>query len=233
MAHHDDNLSPLDAATARRLARLGEQPVDVSDLQRRLEQQLAAPPAAATTPATFPLWRRWLSPGLGLAASILLALVVLFAVVEPAPPVHATPVVQLTQLHHDLLEGRIPVTPVESIEQANTWIAQQSTSAPALPQHMDHARVQSCCLANVQGDVVAIAVVRHGTTPITLVVADAPDFAHRMGRIIDRDGQEMFAHAVGGVQMVMTRAGDRWLCVMGDVNADTLADLAADVRFGE
>ena len=140
-------------------------------------------------------------------------------------------IVELSQLHHDIVAGRIPLTPAETVEQANTWIAEQADSAPQLPADLGHVRVQSCCLADVQGDLVAVAVLQVDQELITLVVAEAPNFAHEMGTVIEIDGRRYLGHELNGVNMMMANLGDRWLCVMGDLGDERLAEIAAEVRF--
>lgn len=220
--HHDQ----LDAATSERLAKLGRRPVDTTAIEQRLN---AAMSESRVEPVTFHL-RRWLSPVAGIAASLLIVVGVYLAISSGGGQAQAA-IVELSQLHHDIVAGRIPLTPAESTEQANAWIAEQAASAPQLPTDLGQVRVQSCCLADVQGDLVAIAVLRVDQKLITLVVADAPNFAHEMGTVIEIDGRRYFGHELNGVNMMMANNGSRWLCVMGDVSYEALARIAAEARF--
>jgi len=106
--------------------------------------------------------------------------------------------------------------------------------ARLLPEEMQGARVQSCCLRAVQGDLVALVVLDDGgpgTPSVSLVVAQAPEFAHEMGTVIEIDGRRFFGHELNGVRMMMANIGDRWLCVMGDRSYEALAQIAAEARF--
>ena len=225
MADEHDNLERLDDATSRRLARLGERAVDTSRLEARLEAALGPAPARRARPA-----HRWLSPAAGIAAA-LVAAVSLFLVLSHQAPPAAAAAVELSQLHHDLVTGLIPATPVTSIADANAWIDSQQAGAPQLPRDMAGTRVQSCCLRDVQGEIVAVVLMEHQGKPVTLVVAAAKGFALPMGEAFERDGRELFGHTVGGVRMMMDHHDDRWLCVMGDLAYTELADLAAGIEF--
>lgn len=220
--HHDQ----LDAATSKRLATLGRRPVDTTAMAQRLNAAMSEP---RVEPVTFNV-RRWLSPVAGIAASFLIVAGIYLAISSGGGQAQAA-IIKLSQLHHDIVTGRMALTPAESTEQANAWIAEQAASAPQLPTDLGQVRVQSCCLADVQGDLVAVAVLRVDQKLMTLVVADAPHFAHEMGTVIEIDGRRYFGHELNGVNMMMANLGDRWLCVMGDHSDARLAEIAAEVRF--
>lgn len=228
MSLNDEQLNALDTATSRRLSRLTEQPVDVDALAKRIETQLAAEASLAPSPLGKLRW--WLPRAASMAAAVLLAISVIFAVLNNGSQASAA-VVDLSQLHEQIVDGRWGLQPVHNVEQANRWISQQSTDGPALPTHLADARVQSCCLTDVQGELAAVAVLQFRGSPITLVVAEAPSFAHEMGQVIEIDGQRFFGHTFNGVHMMMTNRDNRWLCVMGDVSYAELAQLAAQIRF--
>jgi hypothetical protein len=48
---------------------------------------------------------------------------------------------------------------------------------------------------------------------------------------IVRNGTTYRAQSVGRINMVMTERNGRWLCLMGEVPADRLVDVAAQVQF--
>jgi hypothetical protein len=223
----------LDAATARRLAKLGRREVDVTRLQQRLAKSLDADATAdesragGRAPYRF---SRWVSPAAGVAALLAVAFILLLTF-GTQPPQASAAVVELAQLHEDIVSGRVPMESVASVAEANDWIAAQRASAPSLPAHLADARVQSCCLADVSGELVAVALLRDERTTATLVVAEAPNFAHVMGTIIEIDGRTFFGHELNGTRMMMANDGDRWLCVMGDATYEQLAAIAAAVVF--
>jgi len=226
---HASEMDRLDRATHRRLARLGERPIDTARLEARLNDALAAP-AAEPTPRCSYVLRRWLAASAGLAAALLVMLSVVVAFQSGTPTAQAAPI-ELARLHHDMVAGRLAVQPVVSVEQANAWIARQSADAPALPEAAAEVSVQSCCLTEVTGELVAVVRLDDGGHAVTLVVAEAEGFAMRMGTRYLVNGREVFGHAVDGVPMVMANIDDRWLCVMGDVPEARLAEIAGGVRF--
>lgn len=226
----------LDEATSRRLARLGQQPAATDRLERRLDDAFAAFGADNGQVASQPSQERpsilyqWVRPAAAIAAVLVVALTLVIAVSTPSQPASAT-AIELSQLHHELVEGSLPLVPVRTINEANAWIASQNASAPALPGNLAGTRVQSCCLVDVQGELAAVAVLNDGRGVVTLVVAEAPDFAHEMGTVIEIDGRRFFGHELNGVRMMMANDGDRWLCVMGDRSEEELAAIASGVEF--
>lgn len=226
----------LDQATTKRLSQLGTRPLDTARLERKLEAALqdeahSSQRLSSDLPSRNQMQiMRWLRPVAGLAAVLTLVIGLLFTLDLGTPRASAA-VLELSTLHHELITGRLEVTPVINIEEANALLAAQQASAPTLPDGLDEATVQSCCLVDVQGRLAAVAVLQEGDVLITLVVAQAPDFAHEMGDRIDIDGRRFFGHELDGVRMMMANRGDRWLCVMGDASYEALARIASEARF--
>ncbi|MEZ6190724.1 MAG: hypothetical protein R3C45_05470 [Phycisphaerales bacterium] len=231
-----NNPNPLDDPTSRRLARLGHRRVDTSRLEAKLNAALTGRPAEKHTDSpdkdAAPVYtiRHWLRPVMTAAAAIALAFA-LFLAMNTGTPQASAAVLELSQLHQDLVAGKIELNTVTSTEEANRWIATQRASAPDLPDHIAGARVQSCCLTDVHGELVAVAVLDDAGLPVTLVVAKAPRFAMEMGTRIEIDGKQFFGHELNGIRMMMANQDDRWLCVMGDRSYDQLARIAAGIEF--
>lgn len=236
MSTEPSNPDIVDGATSRRLAQLGQRSVDTSNLESKLEAALAdtSPTKMLHTklpgPARAYLIRHWLRPVTGVAAALALA-VTLFIALSTSTPQASAAVLELSQLHRDLVAGKIELKTVATSTEANQWIATQRATAPRLPGYISGARVQSCCLADVQGKLVAVAVLEDGEETVTLVVAQAPDFAHEMGTRIQVEGKSLFGHELNGIRMMMANQDDRWLCVMGDRSYEDLAQLAASIEF--
>lgn len=221
-----------DAALSRRLARLGRKPLATANLERRLDAAFAAHDDKPLVPPPVYRLSRWLQPAAGLAA--MLALVVtFFFVFSTTPPTASAAVVDLAELHHHVEEGRYALPTASSMAAVNRSLAEQRDGRTLLPESMQGVRVQSCCLHDVQGDLVALAVLDDapGQPPVSLVVARAPDFAHEMGTVIEIDGRRFFGHELNGVRMMMANTGERWLCVMGDRSYEGLALIASEARF--
>lgn len=238
-AHADASLpdaqAELDAATRQRLARLASVPVDVAALAARIDQALEQ---ADDGRRSGWRWRprRLAAVAAAIAMAGSLVLVLLTAVERTTGPAIAGSI-ELSQLHAQLVEGRVTTAPAATIEQANALIARQSgEGALRLPglgslSGQGDLTVQSCCLASVRGKLVAAVLLDMEGRPVTLIVAQSADFTHPMGQSLTVAGRELFAHRLGELEMVMTRHGDRWLCVMGQVERARLADVAASVRF--
>lgn len=220
----------LTLVTRARLERLAAMPVDTSRLERRLSAALgagAAPPARSLRV----IWTRRAAA----AAVLLLALMAAHMVERSAGPALAEPF-ELTDLHQRLVRGESAMLAAADVEEANRRIAAQSADGPAVPGLAATRRlyVRSCCLAEVRGPLVAAVLMVDEGRAVTLVVAQARDFAGPMGEVIERDGRELLAHRLNDLEMVVTRRGDRWLCVMGqadEVDPQRLAAIAAGIVF--
>ena len=243
--HHEQ----LERATSARLAKLAERDVDTRALEAKISAALAGGNPADSYPRSRagiipgphdPMetyagninynFRSWLLRAATVAAVVLITWMVAFFP-SGSGQVAVASSFDLTTLHHDLVGGRIPAVQVTSIDAANSLFASQRSGDVKLPANLANAHVESCCLADVQGELASIAVLELQGQELTLVVAEAPRFAHRMGEVIEIDGHEYFGHAVGGVQMMMSNRGQRWLCVMGDLEPAQLADIASQIEF--
>lgn len=221
----------LTLVTRARLARLAAMPVDTSRLERRLSAALGA----GAAPSARSLRVIWTRRAAAAAAVLLLALMAAHMVDRSAGPALAEPF-ELTDLHERLVRGESAMLAAADVEEANRRIAAQSADGPAVPGLAATRRlyVRSCCLAEVRGRLVAAVLMVDEGRAVTLVVAQARDFAGPMGQVIERDGRELLAHRLNDLEMVVTRRGDRWLCVMGqadEVDRERLAAIAAGIIF--
>lgn len=225
-----------DAAITRRLARLGHKAVETEDLKRRLDTALGGidhdEPVGSGLTSYSRSYRltRWLQPAAGLAAIVAVVITLLFAF-STNPPTASAAVVRLSDLHRQVEIGGWNIPAVASLDAVNEVIAQQRAGGVDLPDDILEVRVQSCCLVDVQGDLLALAVLQDGEPTVSFVVAQSEEFAHEMGTVIEIDGRRFFGHELSGVRMMMANDQDRWICVMGDRSYEALAQLAAGVRF--
>lgn len=224
MTNHPDHEQRLDQATRMRLTKLGSLPVDTSRLEQRL--RASAVPGKQSAKTAFRGWRGVIG---AVAAVVAFAALILLPMLGDSSSAVASPV-QLGRLHEDIVSGRLNLQAATSIEEANRLIHQQSQDAPDLPG-LEGVRVQSCCLTDVQGRLVAVAVLNDVAPIVTLVVAEAPGFAHEMGTMIRIGERSFWGHQVDGIRMVMSNTDDRWLCVMGDRTYEELARIAAEARY--
>jgi hypothetical protein len=228
----DNSLSNLDKATAHRLSGLSSLPVDIATAQSRLDLALGRP-------ASVPTWHWWRPLG-SIAAVVLIAVSIGWLLSQSGSPAVAAPL-DVVQLHRAMVSGEAMMMAANSIEQANQQIAQQQADAPRLPGVLGAtsgdphpgagAAIQSCCFHNVQGVLVAAVLMEYEGQAVTLVIADGKDFVSPMGRVIQRGERRLIGHQANGLEMVMANQDDAWLCVMGPLSQDKLADLAARIKF--
>ncbi|MCC7145203.1 MAG: hypothetical protein IT443_02020 [Phycisphaeraceae bacterium] len=231
MPPHDPDITKLDDLTARRLAKLSQAPVDTRALQERIQAAWAAEQhrAAASFSSRWSFRAHHLAKVWGsLAAALAIVGLVGWLMLAGSSPAQAAPLA-FSRLHKSLLSGQ-DVAQVISIQEANDMIAQQQQGLPRLPREIGPA-VRGCCVQDVQGVIVACVVMEHQGQPVTLVVARGKDLCSMMGQQLTSHGRHLVAHEVEGVRMVMGNEGDHWLCVMGDLPTETLAEIAASVKF--
>lgn len=210
-------------AITARLAKLRTVPVDTSTLDKAVRQQV--PSLRKIRPAL------WLRPLRAVAASVVLlgALTAAILLSTSGGPALAE-ATQMAQVHRDIVSGRIPVMQVRSVEDANRMLISQSPDAPSLPQ-MPQSHVMACCMKSIHNKKVACVLLKEAGVPITLAVANASDMKLPNAPTVDRDGAAYRVQTVGNVHMVMTERDGKWLCLMSELPADRLMDLATQVRF--
>jgi hypothetical protein len=221
--YRDEHDEALDRAVSARLAKLRTMPVDTSNLDKALRAQI---------PSSRHEWRIIsLRPLRAVAASIVLISAIAAAIMlsTSSGPALAEPA-QMAQVHLDIVSGRIPVMQVASIEAANKMLNAQSPGAPTLPEIPD-SHVMACCMKSVHNKRMACVLLKDEGVPITLAVARAADMKLAPAPVTTVNGIEYRVQKVGDLSMVMTEQGGKWLCLIGQVPADHLIDVAAQVKF--
>ena len=214
----------LDRATQARLSKLASRPVDTSALASRLRAEMAEHRAADRPAAfAFPAWAHWLRRG-AVAAAIVVVVTVGFVTSQSGSAVYAAPA-EMAQLHRDLVAGRAPVVPVANLAAAKRTIESNWRDAPAIPDQWDQ-NVHACCLRDVQSRRVACILLKQSGVPVTVVLARTRDFRSPDDDTVDHNGRKYVVHSLGGVNMVMTQRGGRWMCLMGEIPQDALMRLA-------
>ena len=221
--YRDQHDEALDQAVSARLARLRTMPVDTSNLDKAIRAKI--PPSR----------REWrilsFRPLRALAASVVLVSAIAAAIMLSASSGPAlADAAQMAQVHQDIVAGRIPVMQVASIGEANRMLNSQSPGAPTLPQ-MPKSHVMACCMKSVQNKKMACVLLKDEGVPITLAVASAADMKLAPAPIRTRNGIDYRVQEVGNLSMVMTEQDGKWLCLIGQVSADRLIDVAAQLRF--
>ena len=225
MPYEDEQDETLDRAVSARLAKLRTMPVDVTNLEKALRAQLPTPVSRGR------LRLLQLRPLRALAASLVLVSAIVAAVMLSASsgPVLAD-AVQMAQVHQEIVSGKIAVMQVSSIDAANRMLNQESPGAPALPE-MPDSHVMACCMKSVHNKKMACVLLRNEAVPVTLAVASAADMKSPTGPVQSRDGVDYRVQHVGDLSMVMTERNGKWLCLIGQLPAEKLMDMAKQVRF--
>ena len=224
--HQEVSQERLDRATRNRLAQLSVVPVDTSRLERRLEVQVDEAVPRERPSLTLPGWVRapkWVATG-GLAAVLLLVVSLLTLNISIESPVVAAPA-QMAGLHRAMASGEIPVTALDGGDAARAligvnWPARDPLAA--LPPSM----VKACCLHSVDGKPVLGTLVKHEKGQFALVIADAESVRPPAGPQVVRGERRYVVHESGGAGVVMTHAGGKFLCFVGNMPTAELIQVA-------
>lgn len=212
---------PLDQATADRLAKLRAMPVDTSRLEKRVRRQIPRPRRFSNH------WLRSLS-----AAAASLAIVGLIAAVlwnTSGGPVLASPAL-MAKMHQEIVDGRVPVIQVDSIEQANKVLAGKWPQTPELPQAPD-AHVMACCMKSIRDKKVVCVLLKSEGQPLTMTVANASDMKLPQSPSTIRGGAAYYLQSFESLNMVMTERHGRWVCLIGELPAEQIMDIASRLQY--
>jgi hypothetical protein len=98
---------------------------------------------------------------------------------------------------------------------------------PALPQE----HVMACCMRSVKDKKLACVLMNHDGVPVSMVVARRSDMRPAESETVERNGVRFHVQSRGDVRMVMALKGDRWVCLIGELPADSLMKLMDQLRF--
>ena len=220
--------SHLDAATSRRLARLGTTPVDLTRLKDAIEAEIGPPPKAGT----YERPRRigWLNPMRAAAASLLMFGLVAALVVSTASGPALASADRLARIHaevqgHDGSQAH----QVSSVAEANAVLSGKAPGVPPLPD-VPANHVHFCCVQTLGRKPVSCVAVMVGKHRVTVAVADAKDVRVPEAGRRTLDGQTYVVQSRGGLNMVMASRGGQWVCVMGEVPVGLLLEISRGIR---
>lgn len=227
---HNSAQDRLDRATSARLAKLASRPVDIAQLQQRIESAIhTANTQTSQHTAAFRTWQRWWRPVTSAAAAILIGITIgWFALTASTSPAMAAPT-ELAQIHYDVVNGLVPNLKVASVAEANQLLAAQSNGSVPIPELP--GIMKSCCLQQQTGTTLTCALIDRDGQLITVALADGAKVHSPKGQTITRGGRQFIAHTANGINMVMAHEGSRWLCVMGNVTTQQLVEVAVQVTF--
>lgn len=216
----------LDEATSRRLAKLRTTPIDASQLLKAVEAQIPRPQNQSRG-----LKLTWLKPMRAVAASLLVfGLIIALVVHSSSGPVLAS-AERLARIHEEVLHrDGSHVTPVDSVSAANIALAGKCPGLPAVPElPKDH--VMSCCVHEMGRKKLACVAFQVDGVTVSMAVADAADVKLPPCEEVMIGGVAYHVQSHDGVNMVMTQRNRRWVCLMGKVPVNRLAELASTLRF--
>ncbi len=217
---YEQEKSNLDEAVSKRLRRLGTMPVDTSKLEARLRAEVA-----------IPMQRRlWLRPMRAIAAGIaILAVITALFLSTSGGPVLASPA-QMAQMHRELISQQAGIMQVNSIDAANTALSKDWPDSPRIPG-VPPEHVMACCMKSVKSKKVACVLLKNDSVPVTMTVANASDMRLPTSATIQRDGIIYHVQSEGTLNMVMTERHGRWICLIGELPAERLVELAMKLSF--
>lgn len=230
--------SSADLAVSRRLKQLSTLPVDTSSLDRAILLAIPKPASGGDRSVSVPWRSRWLTGSRGIAAaaaSISVVAVVALVMALSARPVLAEPA-SMADLHRDLISGRLPMTRVSSIAQANSILSQswpdgpEVPTLPALPADHDMA----CCLKDVKGRRVICVVMDDQGIPISIVIAPKTNVrVPTQGSTTPGSSptSRAMVHTKGSLSMVMKERDGLFVCVMGEAPPERLQAIADSMQF--
>lgn len=227
MPYRDRQVESVDRAVSARLAKLRTMPVELTNLEKAIAAQIPPP---ATSHAS-----RWrvltLRPLRAIAASVVLisAIAAAFLINASSGPALAD-AAQMADVHQEIVSGKIPVMQVSSIDAANRMLNQESPGAPSLPQLPD-SHVMACCMKSVHNKKMACVLLKNEGVPVTLAVASAADMKLPAVPVQSRNGVDYRVQHVRDLNMVMTERNGKWLCLIGQLPAERLMDIATQVQF--
>ena len=220
----DPETERWEQAVANRLSKLRTMPVETGRLAVAVQGHVPRPAAVRGG-----WWRSGLM--IRAAASLLLvtglAAVVAFVVVTR--PAMASPS-QMARMHEELVTGAAPAVQVDSVEAANRVLAGESPQFPELPG-MPAEHVMACCMRSVKDKKVACLLMKREGVPLSMMVARSRDMRVPASPVTVRDGVEYHVQSSGSLNMVMTERHGRWVCLIGELPADGLMDVAVQLKF--
>ena len=209
-------------AVGARLSKLRTMPVDTGRLAAALKREVPRPARAPW----FSLRAARAAAASVLVAGAVIAVIVFTTVGRPALASAA----QMAQMHEDLVAGRTSAVQVDSIDAANKVLAGEGAQVPALPD-LPAEHVMACCMRSVKDKKVACLLMKRDGVPVSLMVARSREVRAPRSPVTVRDGERYHVQHVDKLNMVMTERNDRWVCLIGEVPADRLIDVAARLRF--
>lgn len=137
---------------------------------------------------------------------------------------------EMARFYQEMISGTIPVTQVDSIEQARRVLTGSWPEQPGLPFAAD-GHVMACCMREIKDRKMVGVLLRTDGGLITLSVARSSDLRSPQKVTAVRAGQPYHVQSIGDLNMVSTQRDGRWICLMGELPAERLIDIAQGLKF--
>ncbi len=220
---HDLLDEQTDRAIAARLGKLRSTPVDLARLRTAIEREVPRP-----EPAHGRRRLGWLSPLRAIAATLLVAAIATIAVViaTTGRPALAS-ADRMAEVHMSM--GSMSRT-VSSLEEAEKALRAEWPQQPGLPSGLPaDDKPMACCIHNLDGKQMSCVAVDLAGTRVSIAVGRADDFKIPPGSRRTIDDHEYVIDSAQGINMVMTKRGVRWICVMSALPIDELVTFTEKV----
>ncbi len=223
---NQDNVS----AISRRLAKLREQPLNMSVFDAKLKALL--PPDATGEHLQRSLRMRigtFLSPLRAAAALLILAsIAAAYLFLVSAQPVSASPQ-EMAAIYERAVADQDHTMAVSSIDEARAAIHRKWPKSPdfAAPGNMS---VMSCCVHEVGKRQLGCVTFTVDGVPVMLAVADAKEICSPSGEARMISGERYVVASSNQVNMVMRQDNGVWTCLMGRLSIERLAEVAGSTR---
>ncbi|QQE11516.1 hypothetical protein JD969_18795 [Planctomycetota bacterium] len=229
MTHYDTNKDErLDKATSERLHALryfNNTASNDNDFINRILLNLQDAPHRKIK-KRFKISARYFSIAASITIASMIMVVVMFG--SYSNDVNAG-IINLQELHYKLAESK---SEVYNIQDLNKELKNQIKAA--LTESVPSKYIESCCLKDVNGMMLASVNYQNNGQTISVVIAQGEEFAMPMGEVEKRSNVTMYKHTLPSnksLKMVMVKSQDRWLCVMGETAYQRLIETASSLDF--
>jgi len=218
---------------SQRLARLADAPLEIAPLLAAIEHRLPRRPRSlALVPGPLLGFWHWLTPLRTTAVFAIFGLALVILLHLSSRPALAS-VQMLVDFHHHMSSATGHCLPADSAASANAALASQAFDAPPLPDFAATNLTPTCCCVHHQGNcpVSCLCCCQADGCRLTLVVGD--DRRIRPPAVPSRNiaGLSCQVASLREDNLCLMRHGDRWVCLIGPVPLERLAQLAAALRW--
>ncbi len=214
-----------DRAVAWRLGRLRTMPVETARLDRLLANEIPQPAKRNRLGVM-----QWIRPLQAMAASLLVVGLIGALIWSTAGGPETASAAEMAQLHREMVNAPDDGFKVDSIEQASEMLGGHWHAGSGRPKVSD-SHDMACCMTSVKDRKVASVLFRNDGRPVTLSVAKSSDLRSPQSTTVTREGRAYHVESPGGLNMVSTQRDGRWICVIGELPADRLIEIADGLRF--